>query len=54
MEWVIIMGIIWLSLVAIANLNGFNPGTKGLRDKPYITKDGITRTANKSREEHIL
>ena len=54
MEWVIIIGIIWLSLVAIANFYGYNPGTKGLREKPYITKDGIKRTANKSREEHIL
>lgn len=54
MEWVIIIGILWLALVGIGNFYGYNPGTKGLRDKPYITKDGITRTANKSREEHIV
>ena len=54
MEWVIIIGICWMALVAISNFYGYNPGTKGLREKPYITKSGEKHTADKSREEHIL
>ena len=54
MEWVIIIGIVWLALAGIANFYGYNPGTKGLREKPYITKSGEKHTADKSREEHIV
>lgn len=54
MEWFIIFGILWIALAAIANFYGYNPGTKGLSDKPYISKSGKKRTAKKLREEHIL
>ena len=54
MEWVIIIGILWLALAGIANFYGYNPGTKGLREKPYITKSGEKHTADKSREEPIV
>jgi len=29
-------------------------GTKGIVDKPYKTKSGVTHTARKSREQHIV
>jgi len=54
MEWFIIIGIVWIALAAIANFYGYNPGTKGLRKEPYITKSGEKHTAEKYREEHIL
>lgn len=54
MDGVILIAIVWLALAGIANLFGYNPGTKGLKEKPYITKSGKKRTAEKYREEHIL
>jgi hypothetical protein len=54
MDGVILIAIVWLALAGIANFFGYNPGTKGLREKPYITKSGKKHTAEKYREEHIL
>jgi hypothetical protein len=54
MDGVILIAIVWVTLAGIANLLGYNPGTKGLSDKPYISKSGKKRTATKQREEHIL
>lgn len=54
MDGVILIAIVWVTLAGIANLLGYNPGTKGLSEKPYISKSGKKRTATKQREEHIL
>ena len=54
MDGVILLVILWVSLAVIANFLGYNPGTKGLSEKPYISKSGKKRTAKKIREEHIL
>ena len=54
MEYAIIFGIIWVSLIGLAQLKKLDGGTKGLRQKPYITRSGKKHTADKSREEHIV
>jgi hypothetical protein len=54
MDGVILIAVVWLALAGIANLFGYNPGTKGLSEEPYISKSGKKRTARKQREEHIL
>ena len=54
MEWFIIIAIVWVALANVANFFGYNLGTKGLSDKPYISKSGKKRTTKKIREEHIL
>jgi hypothetical protein len=40
MDGVILIAVVWLALAGIANLFGYNPGTKGLSEKPYISKSG--------------
>ena len=54
MDGVILIAIVWITLAGVASLLGYNPGTKGLSDEPYISKSGKKRTARKIREEHIL
>ena len=40
--------------LAITNLLTSSGGSKGITQKPYNTKDGVTRTAKKNREDHVV
>jgi|TARA_A200000159_G_C7337057_1_gene345506 hypothetical protein len=54
MELGLLLAIALLSLAGIYGLLVRSlEGTKGIT-KPYKTKDGITRTAKKSRERYII
>ena len=58
MDGVILVAVIVPAVIALfsmfVHLATFKGGTKGIVDKPYKTKSGITHTAHKSREQHIV
>ena len=58
MDGVILVAIIVPAVIALfsmfVHLSTFKGGTKGIVDKPYKTKSGVTHTAHKSREQHIV
>lgn len=58
MDGVILVAVIISATIALfsmfVHLTTFKGGTKGIVDKPYKTKSGITHTAHKSREQHIV
>lgn len=58
MDGVILVAVIVPAVIALfsmfVHLTTFKGGTKGIVDKPYKTKSGVTHTAHKSREQHIV
>ena len=38
----------------IISLQTGHSGTKGIKQQPFVTKKGVTHTASKSREQHIV
>ena len=56
-EIIVTVGLLLVSGVialAITNLLTGKGGSKGITQKPYNTKDGVKRTAKKSREDHVV
>jgi len=51
--FILAVGII-ASFWAIVSFLISAEGTKGIANKPYKTKSGVTHTARKSREKHIV
>lgn len=58
MDGVILVAVVIPAVIALfsmfVHLTTFKGGTKGIVDKPYKTKSGVTHTAHKSREQHIV
>ena len=58
MDGVILVAILVPAVIAsftfLVQLMNNHSGTKGIVDKPYVTKSGVTHTARKSRENHIV
>tara|TARA_B100000212_G_C27130524_1_gene428923 strand:- start:110 stop:286 length:177 start_codon:yes stop_codon:yes gene_type:complete len=58
MDGIILVAIIIPAFIALCQLiiivNKGDGGTKGISAKPYITKSGITHTARKDRQDHIV
>ena len=58
MDGVILVAILIPAIIAmftfLVQLLNNHSGTKGIVDKPYTTKSGVTHTARKSREQHIV
>lgn len=57
MDGVVLVAIIVPATIALFSLMlqviNNTGGTKGIT-KPYVTKSGVTHTAHKSREQHIV
>ena len=58
MDGVILMAILVPAVIGlfsfIISLQTGHSGTKGIKQQPFVTKNGVTHTARKSREQHIV
>ena len=53
-QYLIVALVGFLSIFAMCMFLFIKEGTKGIKQKPYKTKSGITHTAEKSRTKYIV
>ena len=53
-QYILVAIVSFLSIIARSMFLFLKEGTKGIKQKPYKTKSGITHTAEKSRTKYIV
>tara|TARA_A100001037_G_scaffold301629_1_gene331573 strand:- start:734 stop:901 length:168 start_codon:yes stop_codon:yes gene_type:complete len=53
-QYILVAIVGFLSIIAMSMFLFIKEGTKGIKQKPYKTKSGITHTAEKSRTKYIV